>query len=180
MAPNRPVLDSLIVTIGGFLERSVGTITALALKWGLDPTQHGIYSGLRLFLNHSNLSGLGIGRGAIQEIPVLCGAGRENDARKVGASGFTACAIGALCYTIVLVMVVLWRTLGGGSATWSDPIGRTWTIGLLVVALLVLLKRYQDFLIALHRAYQRLGLITGLAIADAALELAEGAASRGG
>jgi hypothetical protein len=74
------VRDSLIVTIGGQLERAVGTLTALVMKWGLDPAQHGIYSGLRLTLDHANRASLGIGRGAVQEIPILRAAGNEDEA----------------------------------------------------------------------------------------------------
>jgi O-antigen/teichoic acid export membrane protein len=48
----------------------------------------------------------------------------------------------------------------------GDPLAAEWTWGLVVVAGLAVLKRYQDFLIALHRAEQRFGLTTELAVLD--------------
>ena len=66
----RAVRDSLIVTLGGQLERALGTVTALMLRWGLDPAQLGVYTGLRLYLYQTNRTSLGIGLGAVQEIPI--------------------------------------------------------------------------------------------------------------
>ena len=77
----RAVRDSLIVTLGGQLERALGTITALMLRWGLDPAQLGVYTGLRLYLDNTNRSSLGVGLGAVQEIPILRAAGRDDEAR---------------------------------------------------------------------------------------------------
>jgi hypothetical protein len=59
----RAVRDSLVVTVGGQLERALGTLTALALRWGLDPARLGVYTGLRLFLDNTNRSSLGISLG---------------------------------------------------------------------------------------------------------------------
>ena len=75
------VRDSLIVTLGGQLERALGTFTSLALRWGLDPDRLGVYSGLKLFLDNTNRSSLGVGLGAVQEIPILRAAGRYPEAR---------------------------------------------------------------------------------------------------
>ncbi|WP_235905598.1 lipopolysaccharide biosynthesis protein [Tautonia marina] len=160
------VRDSLIVTIGGQLERAVGTLTALVMKWGLDPAQHGVYSGLRLTLDHANRASLGIGRGAVQEIPILRAAGNDAEATRVADVAFAACSIGALLYAIGLLAFAWWCWPSGGSA---DPIDLAWSGGLVAVAALVLIKRYQDFLIALHRAHRRFRLTTELAILDAAV-----------
>ncbi|WP_315852055.1 lipopolysaccharide biosynthesis protein [Tautonia rosea] len=160
------VRDSLIVTIGGQLERAVGTLTALVMKWGLAPEQHGVYSGLRLTLDHANRASLGIGRGAVQEIPILRAAGNEDEAKRVADVAFAACSIGALIYAVGLLAFAWWRWPSGGSA---DPIDLAWSGGLVAVAVLVLMKRYQDFLIALHRAHRRFTLVTELAIIDAAV-----------
>ena len=161
---DRAVRDSLIVTIGGQLERAIGTLTALALKWGLDPASHGVYSGLRLLLDHANRASLGIGRGAVQEIPVLRAEGREDEARRVADVAFAACSAAAILYAAGLLAFAWWRWPRGPSA---GPMDRVWSLGLIAVALLVLVKRYQDFLIALHRAHRRFALTTELAILDA-------------
>ena len=147
----RAVRDSLIVTVGGQLERALGTLTALAMKWGLDPAEHGIYSGLRLWLDHANRASLGVGRGAVQEIPVLRAAGREDEAERVADVAFAACIAGRPA----LRRRPCWRSPGGdGRPAAGDPTAAAWAVGLVAVAALVLIKRYQDFLIALHRAHQ--------------------------
>ena len=162
----RALRDSLIVTVGGQLERALGTLTALAMKWGLDPAQHGIYSGLRLTLDHANRASLGIGRGAVQEIPVLLASGREDEARRVADASFAACTAAALLYAAGLLALAWWRWPTGPE---PDPTALAWSAGLVSAAALVLIKRYQDFLIALHRAHRRFALTTELAIVDAAL-----------
>lgn len=159
----RAVRDSLIVTVGGQLERLLGTATALVMKWGLDPAEHGIYSGLRLWLDHGNRASLGVGRGAVQEIPVLRAAGRDDEAERVADAAYAACTLGALLYAGALLAIASWRW----RAAAGDPIAAAWAVGLAAVAVLVLIKRYQDFLIALHRAHQRFALTTELAIVDA-------------
>ncbi|RUL86716.1 hypothetical protein TsocGM_15510 [Tautonia sociabilis] len=162
----RALRDSLIVAVGGQLERALGTLTALAMKWGLDPAQHGIYSGLRLTLDHANRASLGIGRGAVQEIPVLLASGKGAEARRVADVAFAACSAGAALYALGLLALAWWRWPTGPEASAADL---TWSGGLAAIALLVLIKRYQDFLIALHRAHRRFALTTELAIVDAAL-----------
>lgn len=158
----RAVRDSLIVTLGGQIERALGTLTALALKWGLDPAQHGVYSGLRLFLDNTNRTSLGIGVGAVQEIPILRAAGDEQGARRIADVAYTTNTLTCFFYAAGLVALAFWRAprLAG------DPLAAEWTWGLVIVAGLAILKRYQDFLIALHRAEQRFGLTTELAVVD--------------
>ena len=47
---------------------------------GKHPGFVGVYTGLRLYLDNTNRSSLGIGLGAVQEIPILRAAGREAEA----------------------------------------------------------------------------------------------------
>jgi O-antigen/teichoic acid export membrane protein len=159
---SRAVRDSLIVVLGGQLERALGTLTALAMKWGLDPARHGVYSGLRLFLDNTNRTSLGIGVGAVQEIPVLRAAGDEEGARRIADVAYTTNTITCLVYSLALLAVAAWRAPGLA----GEPLAAEWTWGLAIVAGLAVLKRYQDFLIALHRAEQRFGLTTELAVLD--------------
>ncbi len=99
----RAVRDSLIVTLGGQLERALGTITALMLRWGLDPAQLGVYTGLRLYLDNTNRSSLGVGLGAVQEIPILRAAGREDEARRVADVAHTTNTLTCLAYALGLL-----------------------------------------------------------------------------
>jgi len=62
----KAVRDSLAVGLGGQLERAIGMLTSLGLRWGLDPGRLGVYNGLRLFLDNTNRSSLGVGIGAVR------------------------------------------------------------------------------------------------------------------
>ena len=154
----RAVRDSLIVTLGGQLERVLGTITALMLRWGLDPAQLGVYTGLRLYLDNTNRSSLGVSLGAVQEIPILRAEGREDEARRVADIAHTTNTLTCLAYALgLLAWAYLQAPLLAG-----DPRAAEWTWGLVAVAGLALLKRYESFLIAVLRAYQEFELTTKL------------------
>jgi O-antigen/teichoic acid export membrane protein len=159
----RAVRDSLIVTVGGQLERALGTLTALALRWGLDPARLGVYTGLRLFLDNTNRSSLGISLGAVQEIPILRAAGREDEARRVADIAYTTNTLTCLAYAAALLAWAWLRAPGLA----GDPLAAEWTWGLVAIAALALVKRYQDFLIAVLRAHQEFALTTELAVLDA-------------
>ncbi|GAC1337616.1 MAG: hypothetical protein NVSMB14_04780 [Isosphaeraceae bacterium] len=156
--------DSLIVTIGGQLEQIAGTATAFALRL-LPPERLGIYSYLRLFLDNTNRSSLGVSLGAVQEIPILRAAGREDEARRVADIAYTTNTLTCLFYSAGLAAWALLRA----SRLNGQPFARDYTYGLLAVAALALIKRYQDFLIAVLRAQQEFLLTTELAILDSIL-----------
>ncbi|WP_435008461.1 lipopolysaccharide biosynthesis protein [Tundrisphaera lichenicola] len=163
----RAVRDSLIVTIGGQLERALGTITALMLRWGLDPAQLGVYTGLRLYLDNTNRSSLGVGLGAVQEIPILRAAGREEEARRIADVAHTTNTLTCLAYAIGLVA---WAWLRAPLVS-ADPRADEWTWGLVAVAGLALLKRYESFLIAVLRAHQEFGLTTRLDVFESLVSI---------
>jgi O-antigen/teichoic acid export membrane protein len=154
----RAVRDSLIVTIGGQLERVLGTFTALALRWGLDPARLGVYSGLRLYLDNTNRSSLGIGLGAVQEIPILRAAGRHADAEHITNVAHTANTITCSLYALALLVWAVIRL----PLLKNDPFAAEWTWGLVAIAALTLLQRYLSFLIAVLRAHQEFALTTQL------------------
>jgi O-antigen/teichoic acid export membrane protein len=163
----RAVRDSLIVTLGGQLERALGTITALMLRWGLDPAQLGVYTGLRLYLDNTNRSSLGVGLGAVQEIPILRAAGRGDEARRVADVAHTTNTLTCLAYALGLVA---WAGLRAPSVA-GDPRAAEWTWGLVAVAGLALLKRYESFLIAVLRAHQEFELTTGLDVFESLVSI---------
>ena len=68
------------------------------LRWGLDPARLGVYTGLRLYLDQTNRTSLGIGLGAVQEIPILRAAGREDEARRVADVAYTTNTLTCLVY----------------------------------------------------------------------------------
>jgi O-antigen/teichoic acid export membrane protein len=156
------VRDSLVVTIGGQLERALGTLTSLALRWGLDPAPLGVYTGLRLYLDNTNRTSLGIGLGAVQEIPILRAAGREDEAKRLADVAHTTNTLTCLIYALALLA---WAWLRFPMLA-EDPLAREWTWGLVATAGLTLLKRYESFLIAVLRAHREFILTTELDLVE--------------
>lgn len=158
----RNVRDSLIVTVGGQLERVLGTFTALALRWGLDPARLGVYTGLRLYLDQTNRSSLGVGLGAVQEIAILRAAGEEAEAQRIADVAYTA---NTLTCTLYIAGLLVWAWI---RSPWlaGDPLAREWTWGLAAVAGLAVLKRYESFLIAVLRAHREFTLTTELDVVE--------------
>jgi O-antigen/teichoic acid export membrane protein len=164
----RLVRDSLIVTLGGQLERFLGILTALVLRWGLDPARLGVYTGLRLYLDQTNRTSLGIGLGAVQEIPILRAAGREDEARRVADIAYTTNTATCLVYAATLC-VWAWLRI---PLLKGDPLAAEWTWGLVAMAGLTLLKRYESFLIAVLRAHREFVLTTELDVLEALVSAA--------
>jgi O-antigen/teichoic acid export membrane protein len=164
----RALRDSALVSVGGQLERALGTLTALILRWGLDPARLGVYTGLRLYLDNTNRSSLGISLGAVQEIPILRAAGRAAEARRVADVAYTTNTLTCLIYAAILI---LWAWLRSPSVA-GDPLAVEWTWGLVAIAGLALIKRYQDFLISVLRAYQEFALTTRMAVLDSLVSAA--------
>jgi O-antigen/teichoic acid export membrane protein len=156
------VRDSVIVSLGGQLERILGTLTALALRWGLEPARLGVYTGLRLYLDSTNRSSLGVGLGAVQEIPILRAAGRFEEAERVANVAHTTNTITCCVYALGLLTWALLRV----PLVAHDPLATEWTWGLIAVAGLTLLQRYMSFLTAVLRAHQEFTLVTQLDILE--------------
>jgi len=161
------VRDSLIVALGGQVERALGTITALMLRWGLEPAQLGVYTGLRLYLDNTNRSSLGVGLGAVQEIPILLAGGREAEARRVADIAHTTNTLTCLAYALGLLG---WAYLRAPLVA-ADPLAAEWTWGLVAVAGLALLKRYESFLIAVLRAHREFALTTKLDVFESLVSI---------
>lgn len=164
----RVARDGVLVVLGGQVERVLGVVTALALRWWLDPARMGVYTGLRLFLDNTNRSSLGVGLGAVQEIPILRGAGRFAEAERVARVAHTVNTVTAFCYAVGLLGWAWWRS----ELLRGTPLAAEWTWGLAIVALLALLKRYETFLIALHRAHHEFGLTTRVDILESLVSAA--------
>ncbi len=154
----RAARDSLIVTVGGQVQRVLGIVTALALRWGLDPARLGVYSGLRVYLDQTNRTSLGVGLGAVQEVPILRAAGRHDEARRVAEVANAANSVTCAAYAGVLLIVSAfwWLTPSRG------PLAAEWAGGLAAVAGLALLQRRLSFHVAVLRAHQEFALTTEL------------------
>ncbi len=164
----RDLRDSLVVSIGGQLERALGTISALLLRWGLDPARLGVYTGLRLSLDQTNRSSLGIGLGAVQEIPILRASGRHDEARRIADVAFTTNMLTCGVYALGLLA---WAWMRAPYLR-HDRLADEWTWGLASVAGLTLLKRYESFLIAMLRAHREFVLTTELDLFESVISAA--------
>ena len=160
--------DGLIVSLAGQVERLLGTVTALAIRWGLDPARLGVYTGLRLYLDNTNRSSLGVGLGAVQEIPILRAMGRETEARRVADIAHTTNAI--TCASHVLGLLT-WARIRSPLVA-GDPLAAEWTWGLAAVAGLAVLKRYESFLIAVLRARQEFVVTSQVDVVEALVSIA--------
>jgi O-antigen/teichoic acid export membrane protein len=167
-AERRAVRDGVRVLIGGQIERALGIFTALALRWWLDPTRLGVYAGLRLFLDNTNRSSLGVGLGAVQEMPLLRASGREAEARHVANVAHTTNTITCALYAVGLIGWALWTAAGRA----ASPLAAEWTWGLVAVAGLSIVKRYESFLIAVLRSHQEFALTTQVDVLESLVSAA--------
>ena len=158
----KTVRDSLLVTVGGQLERALGTITALSLRWGLNPEKLGVYTGLRLYLDNTNRSSLGIGLGAVQEIPILRAAGRHGEATHLANVTYTTNTITCAIFSAMILALAWSKSL----AAESSPLNREWVWGLVAVAILALIKRQETFLVAMLRAHREFALTAELDVIE--------------
>jgi O-antigen/teichoic acid export membrane protein len=166
--PGRILRDSVIVSIGGQIERLLGIVTALLLRWGLDPPRLGVYGGLRVYLDQTNRSSLGIGQGAVQEIPILLASGRADEARRVADVAHTANTFTSTLYAVGLL---IWAAVRAPLVA-GDPLAGEWTWGLVAVAGLTLLQRRLSFHVAVLRAHGAFALTTELDVFEAGATLA--------
>lgn len=161
--PGRLVRDSLLVSVGGQIERGLGIITALLLRRWLDPAHLGVYSALRIDLDQTNRSSLGIGLGAVQKIPALRAAGRRDEARHIADVASTATTVTCLLYALGLLAWAFWRR----PLVASDPLSAEWTWGLAAIAPMALLQRRLSFQIAVLRARGEFARATELDVFEA-------------
>jgi O-antigen/teichoic acid export membrane protein len=101
----------------------------------------------------------------VQEIPILRASGRAAEAQRVTDVAYTTNTLTCVVYALALVLWAAFRA----PALAGSALAAEWTCGVVAVAGLALLKRYQDFLIAVLRAHQEFALTTKLAVLDAVL-----------
>lgn len=161
----RALRDSVLVAIGGQVGRVLGIATALILRWGLDPSRLGVLSSLRVALDQTNKSSLGVGLGAVQEIPLLRAKGRHEEAQRVADVACTANTITCTLYALGLLGIAAMVRASG-------PLATEWTLGMVAVAALAMLQRRLSFHIAVLRAHGEFALTTELDVAEAFATLA--------
>src|SRR5207237_7788159 len=103
-------------------------------RWGLDPARLGVYTGLRLYLDNTNRSSLGVGLGAVQEVPILRAQGRVEEARRILDIAHTTNTLTCLLYALGLVGLAAWYV----STNSLDPLAAEWAWAFVAIAGLAL------------------------------------------
>lgn len=158
--------DSLLVSGSTFVCQALATVTALALRWLLDPAQMGVWQGLKLFLNYANYANLGISKAATRELSQSLGRGDADNATHGLNLAYTFNIVTSALYALLLAAAGVWIGKSAGGV-WSSA----WSVGLLVVAALAILQRHVTFLVTILRAKQAFGATSRLALFEAALTL---------
>ncbi len=146
---------SLWLTLVGQVERIVGLVVTFAMRWGLSASDLGIYTGLRLLLDNTSRSSLGVALGAVQKTTILNAQGKINEANDITNVAFTSNTLTSSIYGVGLMSWGGWLLF---QKDWE------WGIGLVVVGILAILKRRQDFHIAILRSESKFGLVGRLAL----------------
>ncbi|MFM7316522.1 MAG: lipopolysaccharide biosynthesis protein, partial [bacterium] len=149
------ISNSLWFIAAGQIERVVGILLSFSLRWGLSLADIGVYSGLRLLLDNTSYSSLGVALGAVQKRPVLFASGNPAEAERLTNVAAGTNSITSGIYASALIIWGLYLTLFGKIQ---------WGIGLICVGLMVVLKRRQDFQIAIMRSDGRFFSTSRIAI----------------
>jgi len=125
-------------------ERVVGMGVALASRWFLGPSDLGVYSGLRLLLDNTNRSSLGVALGAIQRSIALKARRQDTESNRVLAVAATTNTLTSSIYGAAIASWGIVALLASGELRWG--------IGLTLVGFLAVVKRQQDFQVAVLRS----------------------------
>jgi len=165
---NQLVADSMVVSGSTLFCQAIGVVTSLLFRALVSPLQMGVWQGLKLFLTYGNYLNLGVSKGAARELAVARGRGDETQAEAGLHSAFTANTLASLALGAALMIAAVWQYQFRGG--WSNP----WSAGLAAMAVLVILQRYETFLVTIQRARQQFSLTSRLSVIEAVLTLAIG------
>lgn len=163
----RLVRDSIVASSATILCQGIGVVTAIVLRMLLDPSQMGVWQGLKLFLGYANYANFGISKGATRELSIALGRGDAASAERGLSIAFTFNTIASILYALVLLAAAV-VVAGESSNLWSNP----WSSGLVAVATLAIGQRHVTFLVTILRARQAFTATAALSILEAVLTLA--------
>ncbi|MBN1589251.1 MAG: oligosaccharide flippase family protein [Pirellulales bacterium] len=164
----RAVGDWLLVGGTTLFCHVIGAATSLLLRVLLDPAQMGIWQTMKLLLSYGNYANLGISKGAVRELTIAQGSGQQARAREGLNLAFTVNTITSVFYGTVLVAVGVWLSSRGGAFS------GTWSLGVMVVGLLVVVARYVTFHVTILRGQQSFVATSRLAVLEGLLTLGVG------
>jgi O-antigen/teichoic acid export membrane protein len=145
--------------------QGLGVINSLVLRAALDPTQMGIWQGLKLLLGYANYANLGVSKGAARELAIAMGS-RQMDRAKRGLNlAFTVNTLTSVIYGVCLAGAAVWLTADGGL------LGNPWSIGLVALAVLVIVQRHLTFYVTILRCQQAFALTSLVSVVEGLLTL---------
>jgi O-antigen/teichoic acid export membrane protein len=150
----------------------LSAVNSLVLRAALDPTQMGIWQGLKLLLGYANYANLGVSKGAARELAIAMGSGQTDRARRGLNLAFTVNTLTSMIYGACLAGAAVWLGREG------ELLGNPWSSGLLALAVLVVVQRHQTFYVTILRCQQAFALTSLVSVVEGSLTLvAAGAAA---
>lgn len=164
----RLLRDSMLVGGSSLVCDALGAVTSLLFRTLLDPTQMGLWQGLKTLLGYGNFANLGVSKGVARELTVSLGRGDQRAAARQVALGQTANLVSSAVYAAGLLAAAGWMLRRGAA------LGGAWAIGLTAIAALTFLQRHVTYQITLLRCRQEFGRTSAVAILEASLTLVVG------
>jgi len=154
--------DTFFYTISQIISQGIGFVTSIVIRNALGPLFMGIWSALRVVLDYTQYSGLGMTSAAYCEIPYLKGAGKLEEAEKVKNLTFTFTMVVS---SFIAIMIFV-------SSFFLAKRYEPYVInGLRVVALGTILTFLYSFLSVILRAEKKFVSISKAMVLNAALAL---------
>ena len=154
--------DTSRYTISNFIVQAIGMVTAVVVRSGLGPATMGVWELLKVILQYSLYSDLGISAVAYRDIPYQLGKNNEAEAIKIKN----------VCFTYTLVVSVI---ISLGLFVWSffqpenTPIQMI--IGIRVVGLILILTSIYNFYVTMLRAHKNFTILSQVIVLNALLML---------
>jgi O-antigen/teichoic acid export membrane protein len=147
-----------IYTFSSQIAQAITLVAAILSRRFLGPIQMGVWAMLQIIVEYSAYTTLGTMHSVLREIPYHMGKGDHKTAEAIKNAAFTI---------ILSVSSVAAFCIFGIAALRKESMKWELAYGLMAVAFIVVLQRFNDFLIQLLRCYKQLSLAAKQMIASA-------------
>ena len=156
-----------VAAVGGstLVCQALGVVTSLLLRTALSPAQMGVWQGLKLLLGYANYANLGVSKGAARELAIAAGSGQLARAERGLNLAFTVNTLTSLTYGGCLASAAVWLGRHDG------VLDHAWSVGLFIMAAMVVLQRHLTFHVTILRCRQAFALTSWVALVEGLLTL---------
>ncbi|MFA5101465.1 MAG: hypothetical protein WC547_11325, partial [Candidatus Omnitrophota bacterium] len=154
--------ETMFYTISQLVSQGIGVVTNILIRNALGPLYMGVWSALKVVLDYTQYSGLGITSAVYCEIPYLAGAGRLSEVEAIKNVSFTFNTIVSLVVGVVLY---------AGSFFVASRYESYVVIGIRVVALIAILTFFYNLVVSVLRAQKKFIAISKVLAFNAILTL---------